>query len=43
VKSAGITILQLVGTPRKMRKAEHRPAVGADDWGFGKAGERIAQ
>jgi len=26
-----------------MRKAEHRPAGDADDQGFGKAGERIAQ
>jgi len=26
-----------------MRKAEHSPAGGADDQGFGKAGERIAQ
>jgi len=26
-----------------MRKAEHCPAGGADDQGFGKAGERIAQ
>jgi hypothetical protein len=43
VKSAGIAILQLVGTPRKMREAEHRPAVVADDRGFSKAGERIAQ
>jgi hypothetical protein len=30
-------------TGGKMRKAEHRPAGGADDQGFGKAGERIAQ
>jgi len=26
-----------------MRKAEHRPAGGADDQGFSKAGERVAQ
>jgi hypothetical protein len=30
-------------TSGKMRKAEHRPAGGTDDQGFGKAGERIAQ
>jgi hypothetical protein len=30
-------------TGGKMRKAEHCRAGGADDQGFGKAGERIAQ